>query len=196
MKSRNLMPPFRMVKRRVQTALRWWTLAGGLYALLLVVTYAVFWAKFHHPREDLAGQIEAVSSTIAQSRKACDVQQRILSAALVEQAANRSMGNQPDWSVLLTALADELGDDIVFRTCRLESPLSPNAATASPQGARIQLSGLGRTQAAVSKFVFRLEESGLLDQVKLLRASRESLGDGSAIAFIVDCGLSASGGKK
>jgi len=196
MKTRNLMPPFRMSKRRVRTALRWWTLGGGLYALLLVVTFAVFWARFHRPGQDLAGQIQAVSTTIAQSRTACDVQQRILSAALIEQAANRSVGNQPDWSVLLTALANELGDDIVFRSCRLESPLPPSAATASPQAARIQLSGLGKTQAAVSKFVFRLEESGLLDQVKLLRAARESLGDGSAVAFTIDCGLSASGGKK
>ena len=196
MKTRNLMPPYRTLRRRVRTALRWWMLAGALYALLLAGTYAACWARFRNPNPDLAGQIQAASAAIAQSRKACDVQQRILTAGLIEQAANRSVGNQPDWSVLLTALSEELGDEIVFRGCRLECPLSPNGAVASPQAAQIQLSGLGRSQTAVSKFVLRLEESGLLDKVKLVRTSRESLGDASAVAFVVDCGLSAQGGKK
>ena len=195
MRSRNLIPPSRLFQRQTRRVLRRWVLIVAIYAGALLAGYGVLQGRMNVGVHDGSGELQAASQVIAQGRKILDAQQRRLSAVLIEQAANRSVGHQPDWSILLSALAGELGDEVVFRGCRVECALPAGTGTAVNQQAAVKLDGLGKTQQSVSKFILRLEESGLFDQVKLVRTTREAMGDATAIAFQLTCSLAARGGK-
>jgi len=195
MRSRNLIPPGRLIQRQSRRVLRGWVLIVALYAGVLLAGYGVLRQQLTAGLRDWSGELQAAWQEVAQGQKTLDGQQRRLTAVLIEQAANRSVGHQPDWSILLSALAGELGDEVIFRGCRIECASLAGPAGAASQQATVKLNGLGKTQEAVSKFVLRLEESGLFDQVKLVRTNREAMGDATAIAFQLDCGLAARGGK-
>ena len=51
----------------------------------------------------------------------------------------------------------------------------------------LRLAGVGRSQAAVSQFVLRLEQLGLFDRVTLLDTRREPFGADSAVGFRAVC---------
>lgn len=108
----------------------------------------------------------------------------------------QSITDQPDWSLLLVYLADEvLGDDVILAGCTLEPDeelaRGPEVRNASMT---VKLSGHAKTTPAVSQFVLRLEESGLFDRVTLVNTNREPFMDGQAIAFEIDCLISNAGG--
>jgi hypothetical protein len=54
----------------------------------------------------------------------------------------------------------------------------------------LTITGYGRSQAAVSHFVLRLEEAQLFDQVTLIKTSREPFAASDAYAFQIECSLS------
>ena len=59
---------------------------------------------------------------------------------------------------------------------------------ADPQGGfLLGLRGYGRSQAAVAKFVLRLEQTGLFQEVKTLKRTREAFLDAEAVAFRLEC---------
>ena len=104
-------------------------------------------------------------------------------------AAGRSITDQPDWSLVLNYLADELlGENIVLSGCSLAP------AQGAGEGDRIHhtpltltLSGYGRTTPDVSQFILRLEQTKLFDQVQLARSDREPFLQDQAIAFEAHC---------
>lgn len=192
MRARNLIPPYRLSRRHRRQRLRAWLIGSGIYAAALVAV-ALLVHQHTASARDRAGELSAASRDVEQARRAMDLQQRRLNAAMVEQAANRAVSHQPDWSILLAALAGELGDQIVFRSCRLDALDESGAASCD---VAIKLSGLGKGQSAVSQFILRLEESGLFDQVKLIRTAREAMGDSTAVAFELECHFGPSQGGK
>jgi len=118
--------------------------------------------------------------------------------------AHRALGNQPDWSILLAMLADSLEDDVVLNKCHFATaPKAPSVAAGGgddPPGRQLftlEVSGLGRSQTAVSQFVLRLEKAKLFDRVKLIKTGRQKFLTGRAIGFQLECSLGdASGGAR
>ncbi len=53
----------------------------------------------------------------------------------------------------------------------------------------LSISGLGRSQPAVSQFVLRLEAMHLFARVTLLDTNRETFLGGEALGFRIDCSL-------
>ena len=119
-------------------------------------------------------------------------------------SVNKAMGKQPDWSVLLVVLARELGDEIVLNECKLsllDTGKSGSGGSAEPSDHsvkdiplgqrryRLDMSGFGRTQMAVSRFVLRLERIGLLEKVKLTKSNRRTFMTGKAVAFRIECAI-------
>jgi hypothetical protein len=114
----------------------------------------------------------------------------------------RVINEQPDWSVLLRLIAKASTDQIVLTGCRLDLQADANRtnarpATTQPNAANhvLSITGFGRTQAAVSHFVLRLEEAKLFDRVSLIKTSREAFSSGEAVAFRIECSLSDGGGS-
>jgi Tfp pilus assembly protein PilN len=117
---------------------------------------------------------------------------------------------RPDWSLLLAMLAGHVSEELILERCVLRpvrpappdggSPARPGAAPGEPTpGGQVdryllELTGLARTQTAVSRFILRLEKSGLFQEVRLVKTHRRDFRDAKVVGFRVECSLSGQGG--
>ncbi len=196
----NLIPAYRLEAHRHRQHVRQWVIRVCVYAagaLGVCVLAHVTWDTGHPNLEPqirrtqaqiktLNGSIASANTTLARTRRSLQ--------------ANQQLRDHPDWSLLLAYLAKAIDAELVLRECTLE-PHQIQAATNQPvtdrqpsnpippRAYQINLRGLGRSQAAVSRFVLRLEQTGLFDQVKLVDTSLEPFLSNKAIGFRVTCGL-------
>ncbi|MFA9476850.1 PilN domain-containing protein [Phycisphaerales bacterium AB-hyl4] len=196
MKAINLIPAWRREARRRRRYVRHWGLGVAMYAVLMVGAWAATQVMFGGPERAAAETLAELRDEATQTSKQIDALKPKLAEAQVTLAASRSVGSQPDWSLLLRLLAGELGDHVMLSTLRLE-PVSRTGASlergdeASNQNQyRLRMSGIGRDQAAVSAFVLRLERAGLFDNVTLIDTRREPFRESTAVGFRMECELS------
>ncbi len=124
---------------------------------------------------------------------------------------SQAIADPPDWSLLMALIANKAGAEVVLKSLvaqakapepaahakEADRPKAPGKAAAahvdhSPSadpGWGVALAGVGINQAAVSRFVLRLEATGLFRQVKLLETSREAFAGREAVGFRVECAL-------
>jgi Tfp pilus assembly protein PilN len=197
----DLIPAPRRQARARRTRIRTWSLVLGVYALTTAAGYV---ACFAYPD---SGQTALLRDTraVTEELRAASREMRAVRAQVAEAAGRlaiaRSVRNHPDWSLLLAMLADSLADQIVLERCAL-LPVDPPAAAGpapaatpaqSPRAFRFDLTGLARSQTAVSQFVLRLEKARVFDEVRLVQTSRKPFLKGEAVAFQLECSLT---GKK
>ncbi len=186
----NLIPAPRRIAKRRRAHVRWCFAGCIAYAALAVsgaATCRVIWGA-----EDpsLDREIARAGSEIER----LDSEVRTLGAQLVEnrsnEAANKQILGQPDWSLLMAVIGHETGSDIILRSCTLH-PVFDNKTGSQKQmtGLVLSLSAYGRSNIAVSQFVLRLEQTKLFSQVMLIDSTREALPNGEAFAFKLDCPL-------
>ncbi len=204
MHSFNLIPAHRILKRKRALRLSIWMSISVCYGALVIVFCHVSVARYKVANQhDLETQVQTVINEIATSkRNLTALKQEYDEAERVLQAAN-ALGSQPDWSILLTALASHMGDNIVLQSCVLMPlipPPSPDAPTESPPhdpqgvtGYSLKVTGFGRTQGDVSDFVLRLEGMVLLDTVSLISSRREPFLADNAIVFEIRCSIKGDG---
>ena len=177
----------RIAHRRRQRQRRWVNICA-VYVLLVMAGCAVLLA------EEWIGHTASVEMELARtidriqlsSTQLSDMRRRAKEAEKTLTASQR-VSTQPDWSILLAALASKTGEEIVLRRCRVRpSDPSAGAADVDAPSMLVQVSGYGRTQQSVSRFVLRLEAAGLFDQLRLIGARREPFLDGYAVAFEVN----------
>jgi len=195
MASQNLMPAYRHGAKQRRRRLRRWVTICGAYTALLLAGYGVAESVWGSDGRAITEESERVKLRIASAgEQIAKLQDQLLRAQRL-QAANRVLSDQPDWSLLLALLSKTLEDDIVLRTCQLkpagdgESLVSGlSGPTADPKGGfLLSLRGYGRSQAAVAKFVLRLEQTGLFRQVKTIKTTREAFLNAEAVAFRLEC---------
>jgi hypothetical protein len=200
----NLIPAHRLDAKTRRRRTRQWTLASCAYAAALLAASGACYALLTHAGGDPAAEVRDTTDKIGRSRAAIASLQQQITQVQHGLEANRAVGNQPNWSVLLRVLSACLGDEIFLRRCQL-GPQEGRAVSRSPGGRRqagpaamttagqrkylLRLSGYGRRQKAVSQFVIRLEKHELFDKVRLIRTSREPLLADTAIAFHIECFL-------
>jgi len=195
----NLIPRERLLSRLRHERFRFWAAACSAYLVLLGAALGACYAVWGNHNAPLSQQVEQTQRSIAESTQKIKRINIELPKVVAALEASRAMGNQPDWSVLLTVLTKTLGDTIVLNNCRLElaghtSP-APDGQTRSnrldvPLGQRsykLTLTGLGQTQTAVSHFVLRLERIELFKEVKLIKCNRCEFLNAEAVAFTVEC---------
>ncbi len=200
----NLIPADRLVKKYRRARLRMWIVICGTYFICLVVfvlSGQFFWGGADDPMlEELkstAVRIEGYRSTIQELQKK-------LTKATAELEAGKAISCQPDWSKLLILLSDELGEEVVLNNCRLAMLNNGNnvtnnlqelfsssnpAAILAERRYKLELSGYGRTQTAVSQFVLKLEQMRLFDAVRLVNSCREAFMKNEAVAFSIECSI-------
>ena len=142
-------------------------------------------------------QLSELESRISQTGQQITATQAQLQTADLMLKVNQAVSNQPDWSVLLVLLASELDDDVVLRQCKLTPQVKNGSSAGSKdidalsgqkdQTYLLTLVGYGRTQAAVSRFILDMEQTGLFEQVKLIQTNREHFLSDNAVAFNAQC---------
>jgi len=215
----NFIPRQRRDASARRARFRAWTIGASAYALVCVVAFAASGAIDVAEDPTVATDLAQLPAQIDASQRALTTLRAQLAEAQARLDAARAVAHQPDWSVLLGLLAQSLGDDIVLTTCRLEAehPSDRAAATSSPPGGinraaggggtgapaaapivgpgsrfTLELTGLGRTQAAVSRFVLRLEQLGLFERVTIVKTGREMFGEHESIGFRLEATLGAA----
>jgi hypothetical protein len=195
----NLIPAGRLRLRRAVSRLRRWAIAVPITGTLLVCAYFL-------GAISLGGASGAAATALAQTHEKIDAlkarsgklgrDNREQNAVL---RANRAVGEQPDWGLMLSLLASRLGEDAVLSACTVEPvPPDPSVKTpvkseaGRPSKLRLTIKGQSRTQEAASRFVIELERTGVFDRVTLVETKRSEppLED---ISFEVLCALSDSG---
>jgi len=192
MKTINLIPAPRREAKRRRTHRNVCAAACGSYALLLAAALGVA-----HVMWSGAGA-ESVEVRLAAVQKDTDRLTRETATARAELAAarstieaNRTVAEQPDWSILLGLLARLTGDDVVLRSIAVAPSLAGQNPTtgkaAAPREVVLEVAGVGRTPLSVSRHVLKLEGTGLFAKVVLLDHNREAYLNDNAIAFRVQC---------
>ena len=200
----NMIPADRLAKKHQKARLRLWTLVCGTYFICLVVLVLsgrFFWDGYNDPiTEEIkstAERIESYSSTIQQL-------QEKLAKATAELQACQAISCRPNWSKLLVLLSGELGEEVVLGNCQIVIlnkgrnvkdnlreffSSSDPAALLAERRYKLELSGYGRTQTAVSQFVLRLERMRIFDSVRLINSYRGAFLNNEAVAFSIECSI-------
>ncbi len=199
----NLIPAGRLAARRGKTRLCLWGIALGLYAATVAVGSLTFHVARAGEDERQAQQRDAIAQQIEQNNRTVSGLRRRLAATNAALGTARAILGQPDWSRLLIGLSEQLDEEIVlsryqFTTQTADNKIVNAEASGSlvtlPLGAfltscrhAMTLNGFGQSQEAVSRFVLRLESSGVFDLVRLVSSSRQTFLNGEAVAFVVEC---------
>lgn len=197
----NLIPMQRQRARQQRARLRAWIGGGIIYAALVAIV-CVGYRTAASPK-DLAAlhqELADMDTELASLKQQRDALRPQLNERRLILAAGRSISDQPDWSRMLTYLADEvLGDTVVLTHCQLmPDTKAKEAGTRNLQDLPLTftVTGFAKSAPEVSQFVLRLEQMALFDKVVLVQTSRESLLNDMAIAFEVHCELLPHGGVK
>jgi len=182
----------------------------ALYVAMLIAGWFV--CSWHSGGDGRRMTVESkrLSAKITGSNRMILALHQELAEAEQKLRSARAVGKQPNWGVLLALLAENLGDEVVLSHCKLapvggarrdarsEKAIEPEGKTgpaATPNRQYLlDLGGFARSQAAASGFVLRLERTGLFDQVRPIKTSRQTLLNSSAVAFRVECLLDENEG--
>lgn len=183
----NLIPAARRRAGQRRRCRRRCTLAVATYAAVLLVACGTCRALLGRDSTAPVERTEQVARRVEKTRQAIDLARRQLDAARLKLAADRAVGVQPDWGLFLAVLGKDLGDDVVLNQLDVR-PAAPGGQTAHGQaGLGLEISGLGRSRAALSQFVRRLEQTELFGDVALTETRRTAVGTGQAVAFRLVC---------
>ncbi len=187
----NFIPAYRLAAREDRHRRRVWTGGCISYAGALTAAAVLAFLLFHQDLGALEAQAQAADAQLGQTRASTQrVSSRIGPTESALQA-NQVVLSEPDWSILLAAVAESLNDETFLSRVQLE-PVVTKAA--SPQAGQpvaeptrtpclVKLSGYGRSQASVARFVASLEAVGLFDSVKVVHTKRQDLLNTDAVAF-------------
>lgn len=214
----NLVPLERLEQRRRRARVLAWAGAATAYALLIAVAAMVVHGPAARSLQDVrraarlaTEEAEAAVDKRAQTLRTVATKMRVLEAS-------QTVGQHPDWSVLLGAIAGVRGDGIVITVLELtedeQTAQRPDAGggaraaapTAGPSGAarpgapgpkrtdsfHLRIVGMGLSHSEVMGFVARLEDMGPLRNVAVIDARSGRVGDAELTNFEIRCRIADS----
>ena len=177
MTSFNLIPKRRLEAKSRRARIRAWIIACTAYAVGIVGANALYQSTSEGPDVALADDItKAAAETEKWDRQVRMLRGKVGKARLTLEA-NRAVGEQPDWAVVLAEAVE-----------KSKKPTKGEPAPApKPKRYILDISGFGRSQKAISQFVLRLEGSTLFEKVTAVKTNREAFMAGKAMAFQIRC---------
>jgi len=205
----NLIPPSRADAKRQASSIKRWTIVCSAYAAALLCVWIALTATTRPNLAPIREELATIESQIVkQQSEAAKLQAQLATEAAVLKAS-RSVGDQPDWSVLMKLVAGALGNRVTLNQVAVnplqgqsgagrafgERPGAMSAAmledAASNSTYMMSISGMASTQSEAQKLALRLEVAGFFDRVKLVQTSRQEFMGGHAIAFEILCPFGA-----
>ncbi len=188
----NLIPAPYAARLHERTVVRWWSLGAAACGMLLTAVAVVSTVTSPRDTDHIIDRMTEASARADAATKQTTRWRIEAARSARELAARRAVGEHPDWSLLLTRLAAELGDTIVLERCDLTaSQVAPPATKAGePQGPTVKrytidVAGLGPTQSQVLRFVSAIESWKVFDKVTLEESRARSIGGVEGLAFRV-----------
>ena len=183
--------------RRRRLRIRWWIVGCGMYATAvgLGALYAMTSAADADASEAIADLDARISDAQSRLNRA-----RVDRAELKPALRLRNvLAERPDWGLLMAALAERRGDDVLLQRCALtpsnpplgqeidasSDPLAPSRRN----GFRLEVHGYATTQAGASGFALDLEDLGLFQRVAVRETERVIALGRDAVAFHIVCTL-------
>jgi len=210
----NLMSAPRRQAKACRARVRKWLAVGVAFVGMLVTVCIACHRTWGVGLDPLGDDFRLIEDRIETSGRTISGLRKQLVASRWKLDTFRSVGQQPDWSVLLMLLADGLGNEVVLKSCELDEIVIPLESTAGRRaGSRLvttssltekpgrmafvlRVAGFGRSQTDVSLFVLRLERSGMFDNVRIVSTMREPFLNAKAIAFRLECSLEGKTGPE
>lgn len=207
----DLRPAALSARQRLARRVRAWTVALLIWSALVLTAALVLTPGSSAVRAALAN-LAAEKQELTGMRSDLDdrakqVRTRLM---LVERSLeiSRHVARHPDWGVLMRALASRGAGSVVLESVELErqadtgqsrGPSRRGAKADSPPAQpsvdryTLRVSGLGRSQEAVSAYVLALESSGLFERVTIRQteARRSDSGVGG-VGFRFDASLAGA----
>jgi len=190
--------------------MRGWCVVCCAYTTSVLIACLIAYFIWHGSNHvQIATMLDQVRADIDTGREMIEEIQSEYKNSQLNLRANLELKEDPDWSLMLSLLANTLGEQLVLRECRIETLTSPgNDKPGQPDQAaaetidtiwprrrfRLTIRGSGRSQADVSNLVLRLERMELFEEVKLVDTSLEPFLVGKAISFRIECSLGDGGG--
>jgi len=197
----NLLPARRREILRTRRLLRIWTVAVPAYCVLLIAVCVAARIVLAVPDSADDRDLQTARQSARQTEISLAVAKKDLVSLQTRQRMVSTFIDQPDWAAFLRLIGKPLGGNLVLREVKLQQTSTnqrgPAAAPNRPAGAnfRLELRGLARSQIDLSSYVKALEETGLFDEVNLLRTGREPFLTGTATSFELNCLVIEPGGK-
>lgn len=195
----NLLPAARRIARRRNMRTRAWI--GGICIGTMVLTgvFVTVAATWRDDRAQLRAMLEDSEGSNRVLEDRIVSLDRELEHAWAGLYAAERIRDQPDWSILLAAVAARTGEQIVLARIGLERPAPTRPRSRTPEGTAaaqprpqprdLVLSGTGVSAHQVSLFSVRLEELSLFSRVIIEQSARDQRGLEGAIAFTIRCTL-------
>lgn len=201
----NLIPASRLMGKRRKARFWVWVTVCGVYGSLVAAGAVTFQVAQAGESRSQSQRLERADLQIKTQTQSLALLRRQLAETGMALETTKAVRDQPDWSKLLAGLAVQLGDEIVLSRCQLTTSTADNklvslegggTVPSGPLGAfltgcryTLLLNGFGKSQESVSRFVLRLEGSGVFDLVRLVNSSRQTFLKGEAVAFVAECQL-------
>lgn len=206
MKCVNLIPAGRREARARRRHLRRLGAVVAVCAVAVLGGYVACYALDDGEGSRLLGEARGEVERLGVAHEEMRSLRRQISDARRKLAAARMRVRHPDWSLLLAMLAGHVSDELILERCCLR-PVEPGSQDAGrtpapgavPGGTApagqveryvLELTGLARSQTAVSQFVLRLEKSGVFREVRLVKTHRREFRNAKVVGFHVECSLS------
>ncbi len=184
----NLIPKPRRERQEARRRREAWIRFLRFYSIVLAVGCALAMLPAHAAPPSLESSIARLDRRIEVTTKALDESGKQLSALSRKLDLARAVGDHPDWSILLAAIARARADDALLESFDLsiikveEKPAkeaakpAPNAKPIVREIVVVKLTGLCTSPAGCFQFAHTLEQLDLFDRVVVKDTRSQALG--------------------
>lgn len=187
-------PRRRLLARQDRTAK--WTIVVALYSVALGCLWLGSRQYVAGGRSGLERRVAAIETEKAGVESAIAGLREKSTRVQASLATARSIADHPDWSVLLSLIANIRGRDIEVDRIAL----GPRKVEAKPvagkaaKGVWVRVSGLGKDHQAIAQFALRLEGAGIFERVALSDASKNASEPEGLVGFEIEAQIDESVG--
>lgn len=175
-----------------------WAIAVAVYGALLTCLWFGSRSYIVGGRSGLERRVVAAAAEKAGVESAISGLREKSAKVQAALATARSIAGHPDWSVLLSLIANLRGEEIEVERIAL-GPRKPEGKptpgkTTRAGGVWVRVTGLGKDHQAIAQFALRLEGAGLFDRVGLADASKSSAEPGGYVGFEIEAQIDEPSG--
>lgn len=190
----NLIPRERILARRIRRARRAWLVSLGVYAALIGAACLLVNLPVNAESPRVRADLDRLAERLAQAERGAALAEKSIVEKRARLAAAKAVGEHPDWSIFLEAVARARHGEIVLEsfdltTTRVEikarapapsatgsAPVKPGAKPKARTVYVVKLVGYSPAPGGVFAFARKLEGMGVFDQVNVKDTRAVALG--------------------